>query len=62
MKKLDFIMLLLFLVLLLVLSFFWKCHYDPIVTVFGILIAIVSAITAYMQYKKINELSEEEKE
>ena len=62
MKKLDFIMLLLFLVALLVISFFWKCHYDPIVTVLGILIAVVSGFTAYVQHKKIKELSSEEME
>ncbi len=62
MKKLDFIMLLLFLVALLVISFFWKCHYDPIVTVLGILIAVVSGFTAYVQYRKIKELSSEETE
>lgn len=60
MKKLDFIMLLLFLVALLVISFFWKCHYDPIVTALGILIAVVSGLTTLVQYKKIKELSSEE--
>lgn len=55
-------MLLLFLVALLVISFFWKCHYDPIVTVLGILIAVVSGFTAYVQYRKIKELSSEETE
>lgn len=62
MKKLDFAMLLLFLVALFVISFFWKCHYDPIITVLGILIAVVSGLTTLVQYKKIKELSSEETE
>ncbi len=62
MKKLDYGMLLLFLAALFIIFFFWKCHYDPIVTVLGILIAVVSGFTTLVQYRKIKELSSEETE
>jgi multisubunit Na+/H+ antiporter MnhB subunit len=60
MKKLDISILIIYIAALVVLSFFWGCHYDPIVTVFGAIIAAVSALATYVQYKKMKELSNEE--
>lgn len=60
MKKLDISILIIYIAALVVLSFFWGCQYDPIVTVFGAVIAAVSALATYVQYKKMKELSNEE--
>jgi len=62
MKKVDISVMVLYIVALIVLSFFWGCHYDPIVTAFGGIIVVVSALATYIQYKKIKELSGAETE
>lgn len=59
MKKLDYLMHIVFIVILLVLSIFWGCRYDLLITVLGVVIAIASGIATFYQYKKIKELTEE---
>ena len=56
MKKIDITALAAFVLALVILSFFWGCEYDPVVTALGVIIILVSAITAYLQNKKIKEL------
>lgn len=56
MKKIDITALAAFVLALVILSFFWGCEYDPVVTALGGIIILVSAITAYLQNKKIKEL------
>lgn len=45
-----------FLAALIVLTFFWGCEYDSIVTVFGGVILVASAAAIFLQNKKINQL------
>ena len=57
MKKLDYGMMIVFLVALLVTAFFWKCGFDLTITIIAIVITVITGITTYIQYKKNNELS-----
>ena len=56
MKKFDYAMHILFIVVLLVLSIFWGCRYDLLITILGLIIALASGIATFYQYKKIKEL------
>jgi Co/Zn/Cd efflux system component len=58
MKKIDISVMVLYIAALIVLSFFWGCGYDPIVTAFGGIIVAVSALATFVQYKKMKELME----
>lgn len=58
MKKVDIGVMVAFVLSLVVIFFFWGCEYDPIVTALGGVIVLVSAVTTYLQYKKIDELEE----
>lgn len=62
MKKVDFIILIIYIVSLVVLYFFWGCRLDWIVTTVGAIIAILASVAAHMQNKKIKELEEQKKE
>lgn len=62
MKKADYAVHILFIVMLIVLSIFWGCKYDILITVLGLVIATVSALTTFYQYKKMRELEEPKKE
>ncbi len=59
MKKFDYAMHILFIVVLLVLSIFWGCRYDLLITILGLIIALASGIATFYQYKKIKELHDE---
>jgi len=58
MKKVDIGVMVAFVLSLVVIFFFWKCEYDPIVTALGGVIVLASAVTTYLKYKKIDELEE----
>lgn len=55
MKVLDGIVLVVFLVALIVLSFFQQCSLDIYFLVFGFAIALMSAITLFMQTNRNKE-------
>ena len=58
MKKIDIIIMVAFVAALFILSFFWACRYDPIITAIGLIILLVSALATIVQFKKIKELEE----
>lgn len=60
MKKLDYGVMILFLLALFVIAFFLKCRFDPIVLIIAIVIAGITGVTTYMQHKKIDELNKTE--
>ena len=62
MKKADYAVHIFFIILLIVLSIFWGCKYDILITVLGLVIAGVSILTTFYQYKKMSELEEPQKE
>jgi len=62
MKKLDYGTLIVFLVALIVISFFWKCEFDSVVTIIAIIIAGITGFATHTQYKKIQELSDAEED
>ena len=58
MKKVDYIVLAVFIISLIVIAFFWGCRLDPIVTAIAAVIAIASLITMIVQNKKRKELED----
>lgn len=58
MRKWDNAVTIIFVIALIVIAFFWKCHYDPIVTIVAAVIVGASTLVGHKQYKKIKELSE----
>ncbi len=58
MKKVDIAVKVLFIVALAVIYFFWKCEYDPLVTILGILILVGASVLTYMQFHKLDELTD----
>jgi len=59
MKYVDMSVTILFAVALFIIYFFWGCHLDLYVTLLACLVIGTSVLTAYVQNKKINELSGE---
>ncbi len=62
MKKVDYSIHIIYIVVLIVLSVFWGSNYDPLITVLGLLIAVISTITMVYQYKKMKELEKNTEE
>ena len=60
MKYVDIGVSVLFIVALVVIYFFWGCHLDLYVTVLAAVVIAVTALTTYMQYKKMKELESPE--
>lgn len=60
MKKVDYSVLVVFIVSLVVIAFFWGCRLDPIVTAIAAVIAIASLITMIVQNKKLDELKKQQ--
>ena len=58
MKKVDIAVKVLFIVARAVIYFFWKCEYDPLVTILGILILVGASVLTYMQFHKLDELTD----
>ena len=58
MKKLDIAIKPVFIIALLIIYFFWKCEYDPLVTVLGLIILAGASVLTYMQFHKIDELAQ----
>lgn len=58
MRRVDVAVKLLFVIALAVIYFFWKCEYDPLVTVLGLIILAGASVLTYMQFHKIEELSQ----
>lgn len=56
MKKVDYSIHIIYILVLIVLSVFWGSSYDPLITVLGLIIAVISTITMVYQYKKMKEL------
>lgn len=56
MKYVDISIAFVFVLALVVISFFWGCAIDPIVTAVGGVIVAASALTMYLQYKKLKDL------
>ncbi len=59
MRKWDNAVTIIFVLALIVISFFWKCHYDPIVTIIAAVITASATLIGHSQYKKIRKLSAE---
>lgn len=62
MKYVDIGVSVLFVIALIVIYFFWGCHLDLYVTVLAGVIILVTALTTYIQYKKIREFEDREDE
>lgn len=60
MKYVDIGVSVLFIAALVVIYFFWGCHLDLYVTVLAAVVIAVTALTTYMQYKKMKELESPE--
>ena len=60
MKKLDIAMKPVFIIVLLIIYFFWKCEYDLIVTIIAGIVILGASLLTYSQYKKLGELEESE--
>ena len=58
MRRVDVAVKLLFVIALAVIYFFWKCEYDPLVTVLGLIILAGASVLTYMQFHKIDELAQ----
>ena len=58
MRRVDVAVKLLFVIALAVIYFFWKCEYDPLVTVLGLIILTGASVLTYMQFHKIEELAQ----
>ena len=58
MRRVDVAVKLLFVIALAVIYFFWKCEYDPLVTVLGLIILAGASVLTYMQFQKIDELAQ----
>ena len=58
MRRVDVAVKLLFVIALAVIYFFWKCEYDPLVTVLGLIILAGARVLTYMQFHKIDELAQ----
>ncbi len=59
MKKIDVAILIVFVLALVVLSFLGVTQYDMLLLALGAVIALVSGIVIFAQYKKMNELTEQ---
>ncbi len=57
MRKWDNAVTIIFIAALVIIAFFWKCHYDPIVTVVAGVIVAAASLVGHNQFKKIKELS-----
>lgn len=61
-KVMDILVTCLFVSALVILYFFWKCKWDPIITLIAGIILVVTGFISYKQYKKLNELEKAQKE
>lgn len=59
MKKIDLTVTLIFIAALGIIYFFWKCEYDPLVTLLAAIIIIAAGVMTHRQNKKLEELEEE---
>lgn len=55
MKKIDLIVLAVYVVLLVILFFLWGCGIDAAVTAMGAFFAMLAAAVMYLQYRKLKE-------
>ena len=53
MKKVDIFVKVGFVIALAVIYFFWRCEYDPMVTILALVILLGASALTYFQYKKI---------
>jgi len=60
-KYLDLAVAVLYIVALVVISFFWGCHLDLYVTVLGAVILVATGAVRVIQNKKLKELTGEGK-
>ena len=60
MKFLDYAILAVFVIALVVCAFFWGCKLDPVITVVAALIALVSFVVTFIQFRKTKDLEEKE--
>lgn len=60
MKKLDYCVLLMFLVALFVISLIWRCEFDAVVTIIALMIAAITGFATHVQYKMLKELGKAE--
>ena len=58
MKKVDIFVKVGFVIALAVIYFFWRCEYDPMVTILALVILLGASALTYFQYKKIDEMTE----
>jgi len=58
MKKVDIFVKVGFIIALAVIYFFWRCEYDPMVTILALVILVGASALTYFQYKKIDEMTE----
>ena len=58
MKKVDIFVKVGFIIALAVIYFFWRCEYDPMVTILALVILLGASALTYFQYKKIDEMTE----
>ena len=58
MKKVDIFVKVGFVIDLAVIYFFWRCEYDPMVTILALVILLGASALTYFQYKKIDEMTE----
>lgn len=56
MKKVDYLVHIIYIVIILALSVVWGYKYDILITVLGVMIATASGAATYYQYKKLKEL------
>ncbi len=62
MKVMDIAVPVIFVLALIVIYLFWGCKLDLYITVLAGIVVLVTVLTTYMQYKKINELEDTKEE
>lgn len=62
MKVIDIAVPVIFVLALIVIYLFWGCKLDLYITVLAGIVVLVTVLTTYMQYKKINELEDTKEE
>lgn len=58
MKKVDLTVTLVFIAALGIIYFFWKCEYDPLVTLLAAIIIVAAGVMTHRQNKKLEELEQ----
>ena len=62
MKKLDIIILIIYLVAMIIISFFWMCNLDPWFLVIALVLVAAATIWMVVQHNKLKKLQKDNQE